>query len=208
VDVTNAGAVAHWDEAYRLGNTSRSWFQQKPVPSVAMLDAAGISRGQSVIDVGGGGSTLVDALLERGHTDLTVLDISAEGLRTARHRVGEMSGRVQWVRADLRTWVPKRTWDVWHDRALLHFFVADHDRQRYLHALDAATEVGSIAILATFAADGPQQCSGLPVNRYAASDLATLLGTAWQPLTERREEHHTPAGGSQPFTWVAFRRLP
>lgn len=172
-----------------------------------MLEAVGVATDQSVIDVGGGASTLVDALLEHGYTDLTVLDISDEGLHTAQGRLGDAADRVQWMLADLRTWNPSRTWDVWHDRALLHFFVADQDRQRYLHALDAATELGSVAILATFAADGPQHCSGLPVTRYAAADLAALLGPSWQPLTERREEHHTPSGGSQPFTWVAFRRV-
>lgn len=207
MDAPNPTTEAHWDEAYRLGNTSRSWFQAVPAPSLAMLDAVEVTTRQSVIDVGGGASTLVDELLHRGHTDITVLDVSDEGLRTAQRRLAESASRVRWLTADLRAWVPNRTWDVWHDRALLHFFVNDIDRQRYLHALDAATEVGSIAILATFAPDGPQQCSGLPVARYSTADLSAFLGPGWQPLIERREEHHTPAGGSQPFTWVGFRRV-
>ena len=207
MDAPNATTEAHWDAAYRLGDTSRSWYQQVPAPSLALLDAVGVTNGHSVIDVGGGASTLVDALLHRGHTDITVLDVSEEGLRTAQRRLAESANRVQWLTADLRAWVPSRTWDVWHDRALLHFFVTEIDRQRYVHALDAATEVGSIAILATFAPHGPQQCSGLPVARYSPADLSALLGRAWQPLTEQREEHRTPAGGRQPFTWVAFRRV-
>lgn len=198
--------AGHWDDAYRLGNTTRSWFQEQAQPSLRMLDTAGVRSTESLVDVGGGASTLVDALLERGHDDLTVLDISAEGLRTAQDRLGPNAARVQWLTADLRSWVPDRTWNVWHDRAVLHFFTTGADRDRYLHALDDGTEPGSLAVLATFAPDGPQHCSGLPVERYDAAGLSALLGRGWQLVADSREEHTTPGGAVQPFTWAAFRR--
>lgn len=204
----NRGSPAglHWDEAYIQGDTTRSWFQQHPTPSLRILDEAGVSPSASLIDVGGGASTLVDALLERGHSDLTVLDVSAEGMRTAKRRLGHNARNVRWLLEDLLAWHPDRTWRVWHDRAVLHFFSTDTGRDRYVATLNAATKPGSLAIIATFAPDGPQKCSGLPVARYDARQLAALLSPHWQPLTDTREHHTTPAGGTQPFTWTLFHR--
>jgi hypothetical protein len=101
---------------------------------------------------------------------------------------------------------PARTWQVWHDRAVLHFLTDEPARQHYLRALTAATQSGSIAVIATFAPEGPRHCSGLSVNRYDASELADLLGARRQLVSDDREEHTTPAGAVQPFTWTAFYR--
>lgn len=201
-----AGTTRHWDEAYRDGDTSYSWYQAAAEPSLRMLEIAGASTHDSVIDVGGGASSLVDALLSRGWRDVTVLDVSAEGLHTARRRLGAAADRTEWLVADVLHWDPPRTWAVWHDRALLHFFTDEAERASYVRCLDRATAVGSVAVLATFATDGPPQCSGLPVMRYDAHRIAGLLGSRWAPVTSVREEHVTPSGVIQPFTWAAFRR--
>lgn len=198
--------AAGWDEAYKRGDTYCSWFQQNARASLDLIVRLGADLDDGIIDVGGGASTFVDALLHHGHTDLTVLDISQEGLRAAQRRLGPRSARVHWLVADLLAWTPDRTWKIWHDRAVLHFFTADTDRQSYLRALDQATAAGSYAILATFAPDGPSQCSGLPVTRYDARELAALLGTKWRPMISSSEQHRTPADLVQPFTWAAFQR--
>jgi trans-aconitate methyltransferase len=200
-------AAEHWDRAYGAGERTRSWFQPEPVVSLRMLRIAGATPADSVIDAGGGASTLVDALLERGFADLTVLDVSAAGIRAARNRLGPTAGRVQWVVADLLDWRPSRTYRVWHDRAVLHFLTAASDRQCYLDTLTASTAAGAVAVVATFAPDGPQQCSGLPVARYSAGDLAVLLGDRWAAVADDREQHVTPAGAVQPFVWMVFRRI-
>jgi methyltransferase family protein len=199
-------AAHRWDRAYGEGERTRSWFEAEPVGSLRMLQLAGVSPADSVIDAGGGASTLVDALLERGFDDVTVLDISATGIQAAQRRLGPSAGRVQWIVADLRDWRPSRTYQVWHDRAVLHFLTADADRQSYLDTLTASTAAGAAAIFATFAPDGPRQCSGLPVARYSAHDLAALLGDRWTSVVDDREEHVTPAGAIQPFVWAVFRR--
>lgn len=196
----------HWDRAYRHGEATRSWFQHEPQMSLQMIETAGIGPTDSLIDVGGGASSLVDALIDRGHTDLTVLDISGEALRKDQRRLGRRAARVRWLLADLHSWTPDRTWAVWHDRAVLHFFTTRTDRQHYLHALERATTPGTFAILATFAPNGPQHCSGLPVARYDPQHLAALLGHGWRLLADAHEEHTTPSGGTQPFTWAALRR--
>jgi trans-aconitate methyltransferase len=176
--------------------------------SLRMFDAAGIRPDASVIDVGGGASPLAGALLERGFRDVAVLDISAAGMAYARQHLGARAGQVQWLVADVRTWVPGRRYRVWHDRAVFHFLIIAEERRQYLGVLESATEPGAVAVFGSFAPDGPQRCSGLPVARYAAQDLAGELGRRWTLIRADREEHRTPAGVIQPFTWAALRRQP
>lgn len=198
--------AAHWDEAYAQGEATRSWFQQQPDMSLRMLDAAGVLPADSVIDVGGGASALAGVLLGRGFADITVLDVSAVGIRAARQRLGAQADQPQWLVADLLTWSPSRRYRVWHDRAVFHFLTAAQDRRRYLWKLDAATGAGAVAVFGCFAPDGPRHCSGLPVARYSAPDLVGQLGDRWTLIRQDREEHLTPAGVIQPFTWTALRK--
>jgi hypothetical protein len=171
-----------------------------------MLDAADVTVTASAVDVGGGSSRLVDALLARGHDDVTVLDISETALGLARGRLGAAADRVLWIVGDLDRWTPDRHYDVWHDRAVLHFLTEPVRQSHYLAALTDATTTGSVAVFGCFAPDGPAQCSGLPVVRRSAAPLAEFLGSDWQPVAEEPERHRTPSGGTQSFTWAAFRR--
>jgi hypothetical protein len=198
--------VARWDEAYALGDTSRSWFQLEPASSLRMLDAAGISPGASLIDVGGGASMLVDAVLARGFSDVTVLDLSAAGLSYARRRLGPDARRVAWVVADVLTWRPARSYQVWHDRAVFHFLTTSRTRRQYMQSLSHATTADAIAVFGCFAPEGPRRCSGLPVCGYDPPGLGRQLGSAWSLVAAETEQHVTPAGQIQPFTWAAFRR--
>jgi trans-aconitate methyltransferase len=202
-----SGSAQHWDAAYALGDTTRSWYQERAQQSLEMLDRCGVATSDSLVDVGGGASVLVDDLLGIGFVDVTVLDISAAALEVARTRLGTSSASVTWLAENLLDWQPMRTFDVWHDRAVLHFLTEQDDRSRYCAALDAATVPGSVAVIATFAPEGPERCSGLPVRRYGFDDLQALLGSRWSLLSNAREAHTTPSGGDQPFTWAAFRRL-
>lgn len=199
-------AARHWDAAYGRGEREVSWFQPVPAPSLKMIDAVGIGPAASVVDVGGGASRLVDELLDRGFSDLTVVDLSAAALDDARTRLAGRAHRAHWAVADVRTWRPGRRFDLWHDRATFHFLIEPADRDAYLATLDTATTSGSIAIFATFAPDGPERCSGLPVARYDADQIAAALGSDWQPIARDHEDHATPFGTTQSFTWAALRR--
>jgi trans-aconitate methyltransferase len=199
-------AAAHWDAAYAQGDDTQSWFEKRPVMSLRMLDSAGVSAADALIDVGGGASPLSGALLDRGFRDLTVLDISAAGMQHARDRLGSQADQVCWLSADVLSWQPQRHYRAWHDRAVYHFLTTDEHRHQYLHTLDAATAPGAIAVFGCFAPDGPQHCSGLPVARYSPAQLARQIGARWLLTGQDREEHITPAGTIQPFTWVALRR--
>jgi SAM-dependent methyltransferase len=199
-----AGAAAgHWDAVYAKGSEAVSWFESAPRTSLEIISALSVPLDTAIVDVGGGASPLAEELVRLGYSDVTVLDLSTVALEASRRRVGS---RVTWLCADVLSWRPTRVFGLWHDRALLHFLTNEVEQQAYLETLDKAVRPGGLVIVATFAPDGPEQCSGLPVRRYSAADLCSLLGASFTPRVERREIHVTPRGARQPFTWVAFER--
>jgi len=195
----------HWSDVYASKPADTvSWFQSEPSVSLELLDGLGVTAGDSVVDVGGGASVLVDRLVARGFTDVTVLDIADPALAVARARLGG-DAPVTWVAGDVLTWVPARHYDLWHDRAVLHF-LSGEDVTTYRDVLERAVAPGGAVVLATFAPDGPGHCSGLPVTRYDDDALAAVLGTGFDVVARRREVHVTPSGAGQPFTWLGARR--
>ena len=206
-DPTGSDLGARWDTTYRTrGVTGVSWFQSEPEVSLQLVEATGISKDAAIIDVGGGASVLADHLVSRGFTDVSVLDVSDVALDEARSRVGAESP-VTFLREDLLLFQPLRRYGLWHDRALFHFLVSESDRDAYRGALLSALEPGGYVVMGTFAEDGPEKCSGLPVARYSASSLARVLGDRFVVTEARRESHRTPSGTTQQFTWVAARLL-
>ena len=204
-----ASRQAHWDKVY---NTKRenelSWFQENPAPSLDLIAKAAATSASSVIDVGGGASRLVDALVERGFRDVTVLDLSDAALMAAKARLLSRAEQVQWVVADVTEWEPQRfAYDIWHDRAAFHFLTEECDRMAYVARLIKAVKPGGCAIIATFAPDGPERCSGLPVVRYDAERLRRVVGDAFELIETRRHEHRTPWGSEQRFQFSLFRRV-
>ncbi|MGH6827927.1 MAG: class I SAM-dependent methyltransferase [Rhizomicrobium sp.] len=198
---------AHWDSRYRTDETRLSWFEETPRRSLEMVEAAAPHRGAAIIDVGGGASRLVDALLDRGYSDLTVLDVSQAALSLARDRLElRAASPVSLLAADVTRWVPDRRWDVWHDRALFHFLVEEDAQKAYLAALMHATVPGAHAIIASFAPSGPERCSGLPVRRYDGRSLAKRLGRRFALEHQALETHRTPAGKRQDFLYAVFVR--
>jgi len=206
--MTNAPCgAAHWDKVYTARREDQvSWFQDQPGPSLKLLELVGAKPDGAVIDIGGGASRLADSLLARGFSDVSVLDLSATALEAARARLGDAGTRVHWIVADMTTWTPTRAYDVWHDRAALHFLTDPADQRAYAARLRAALKPGGCAILATFAPDGPEKCSGLPVQRHDSASLAALLGPDFTLLDTRRHDHETPGGATQRFQFSTFRR--
>ena len=198
------GDRAHWDGRYAsTGSGAVSWYEEQPTTSLELLEALAIGLHDPIVDVGGGASTLVDHLLTRGHTDITVLDISTVALDVARVRLHDPP-QVTWIDHDLLTWRPDRRWAAWHDRAVLHFLVDDDARSAYVELMRCALEPHGAFAIGTFAEDGPTQCSALPVRRYGPDDLVELLGDI-EVVAQRRQIHRTPSGDEQPFNWIAGR---
>lgn len=197
----------HWEKVYTTrGESEVSWFQETPALSLELIELVGAMQDSAIIDIGGGASRLVDHLVSRGFQDLTVLDLSAAALASARSRIGDRANRVTWITADVTLWQPQRSYDVWHDRAAFHFLTEPNDQAAYVARLRRALRVGGHAIIATFAPDGPERCSGLMVRRYDANALAATLGAGFELIDTRRHEHTTPWGAVQKFQFSTFQR--
>ncbi len=195
----------HWDGIYATkGEREVSWFQETPAVSLDLLQLVGATSASAVIDIGGGASRLVDSLVAQGYNDLTVLDLSPVALAAAQARIGPKADRIAWIAADATTWEPVRTYDVWHDRAALHFLTDEADQMAYVSRLRRALRDGGYAIIGTFAPDGPEKCSGLPVVRYSAQSLGSVLGPGFALLDDRSQQHTTPWGTVQRFQFSTF----
>jgi SAM-dependent methyltransferase len=205
--MSDASRKDHWETVYTTkAENEVSWFEDSPALSLELIDLVRPAQDAAIIDIGGGASRLVDRLLARGFGRVTVLDISAAALDAAKARLGERAGEVQWIAADVTRWDPAQTFDIWHDRAAFHFLVDPADRAAYVARLAQALAPGGHAIIGTFAIDGPEKCSGLPVRRYDPADLARELGAGFALLHSRRHDHTTPWKSEQRFQFCVFRR--
>lgn len=192
----------HWNAVYAAkGDPELSWTQPEPHMSLSLIEKA-CSKGR-VIDIGGGTSNLAARLLERGYS-VAVLDISEAALERSGKQLGDQSDKVQWIVADITTRPAFGPFDVWHDRAVFHFLNDPADRAAYKALLLQTVPVGGHAVMATFAPDGPERCSGLEVRRYAGPALAAELGNGFTLLESRPETHETPWGKSQSFQYSLF----
>lgn len=191
----------HWEQVYTTKATSGvSWFQEHARQSVQLIAQVGVPRDAGIIDVGGGASTLVDDLLDEGYTKVTVLDLSEAALAASQTRLGQRADDVSWLVGDItRVELPRHAYDVWHDRAVFHFLTFPEEREAYVQAVLRAVKPGGNVIVATFAEDGPEKCSGLPVMCYSADGLHAEFGAPFTLLLQEREEHHTPFGTVQKF---------
>lgn len=200
---------AYWQDIYHTKATDRvSWYQPTAGPSLRRILRTQIGLDEAVIDVGGGASVLVDALVDHGFTDVSVLDLSSAALEVSQARLGERAAAVRWIQASvLQTDWHTHNVSVWHDRAVFHFMVTSQQRREYGHSMAKAVRLGGHAIVATFAEDGPAQCSGLPVVRYTAEALAAEFSPLFEMVSSDTEMHTTPGGSLQSFTVCHLRRV-
>ena len=199
---------AHWQNVYQTKDEQTvSWFQQRPDISLDLIHATGVDTGAPIIDIGGGASRLVDALISEGFNAVSVLDLSEKALETSKARLGAEGAQVQWIVADITRWQPSQAYDVWHDRAALHFLTDPKDRAAYVERVLKTVRFGGHVIVGTFAPDGPERCSGLPVVRHDAASLGELLGSSFALADTRRHDHQTPSGAIQKFQFSRFQRV-
>ncbi len=206
--MSDTGRRAHWDATYSTRSTnSVSWYQSSATVSLQLIDVAGVDSTDPLVDIGGGASVLVDDLLDCGFKAISVLDIAQSALAATQRRLGDRAAQVNWIVQDVTRWRPEQPFALWHDRAAFHFMADETERDSYRKALSHGVQTGGHVIFGTFALDGPDRCSGLPVCRYDVESLASELGVAFSLIRSVEERHHTPGGAMQPFTWGLFRRL-
>ncbi len=198
---------SHWESVYRTkAPDAVSWYAPHLRESLAYIRRTGLSTAASIIDVGGGEATLVDDLVDSGHDDVTVLDISEKALEVAQQRLGERARRVQWLAADALTVdLPSRAFDIWHDRAVFHFLTTPEQRSVYVAQVLRILRPGGFAIVGTFGPQGPEQCSGLPVARYAPDELHGEFGGRFVLVDNSVDIHTTPWGSPQQFVYCFCR---
>jgi 2-polyprenyl-3-methyl-5-hydroxy-6-metoxy-1,4-benzoquinol methylase len=197
---------AHWENVYTgKGGSEVSWFQENSAPSLELIAQLAVPPDAAIIDVGGGASRLVDNLIEKRFRNITVLDPSVSALDVAKTRLGERCAKVHWIVTDVTNWEPQQAYDIWHNRAAFHFLTEASDRAAYIARLGQALKTEGHPIIATFALDGPDRCSGLPVVRYDAASLGQALGLGFILIRTKRHEHATPWGSQQIFQFSVFR---
>jgi len=198
----------HWEHIYETkAPTQVSWYQEHARFSLEYIKRTGIRKTDHIIDVGGGTSTLVDDLVADGFQHISILDVSGAALQIARQRLGRRAVHVNWIEADItQADLPEQGYDLWHDRAVFHFLTQPEDRKRYIDAVRRAVRTGGHIIVATFAPDGPDHCSGLEVMRYNPESLHSEFGDEFDLVDSTNETHHTPFGTEQKFIYCYCRR--
>lgn len=199
-------SMEHWSELFESKSSSAmSWYQPHLEVSLSIISRTGLKGRSRLIDVGGGDSTLVDDLVQRGFSRITVLDIASKAIERARQRMGEAGLNISWTVGDiLHTPLPGDYYDLWHDRAVFHFFVEEQSRKEYVSQASKAIKSGGHLIVATFASDGPRRCSGLPTLRYTPLGLAEEFKQDFTLVESQPEMHKTPHGKEQRFLYCHF----
>lgn len=199
----------HWEAVYTTKSSDRvSWYRPHLDRSLRFIEGASLPKDAAILDVGGGAATLVDDLLDRGYSNLTVLDLSEEALGAARRRLGDRAARVTWLCADiLEATLPERGIAFWHDRAVFHFLTEPAARARYVEQVRRALAPGGHIVVATFGPGGPEKCSGLPVARFTADGIHSEFGGDFAKVGDAQEVHQTPWGSDQEFVYC-YCRMP
>jgi trans-aconitate methyltransferase len=198
---------SHWEDVFkRREDDQLSWHEPRPEHSLELVHAALSQGARSLIDIGGGTSRLVDALLDEGLDRIAVLDVSDTALARTRDRLGARAEEIEWISGDVTMVDQVGTFDIWHDRAVFHFLISEEDRSRYRELVESTVPKGGYAIIATFGPQGPEQCSGLDVRRYADHELLEEVGSGFSLTDSILVDHRTPAGRQQQFLYVMLVR--
>ena len=200
-------AKSHWDKVYTSKAPGAvSWFRKHLEKSLALIERSAGSLSASIIDVGGGESTLVDDLLARGYTNLTILDISDAAIDFTKNRLGPLAEQVRWLVADItKVELEPKAYDVWHDRAVFHFLTAPEQRTAYVRQVARSVRLGGHVIISAFGPEGPTKCSGLDVMRYDAESLHREFGARFRLVESFTELHQTPSENKQQFLYCYCR---
>lgn len=198
----------HWEGIYQTKKVDEvSWYQLRSEQTLRLIDSAKLDPKARIIDVGGGTSSLVDCLLERGYKNLSVLDVSEKALTTVKERLDRKTEVVEWIISDILDFQPHKKFDFWHDRAVFHFLTNPKEREKYLEVMSGALNIDAYVLISTFGPEGPEKCSGLPVQRYDSDSIQHTLGSGYQLLSTEQEIHLTPWGSHQQFVHCLFKRV-
>lgn len=201
-------AKEHWENVWTTKKSNEvSWYQEYPQTSINLILPTNPSKDAKIIDVGGGDSNLAETLLDLGFKNITVLDISANALERVKKRLGNKSGMITWIESDILEFENDNRYDIWHDRALLHFLTSEENLKNYVKLVKQHVMQGGYLIISTFSTKGPIKCSGLDTRQYSEESIKELFSNEFEHIKSFEEEHVTPRGMGQIFTWNVFRKI-
>lgn len=201
-------AKEHWENVWTTKKSNEvSWYQEYPKTSINLILPTNPSKDAKIIDVGGGDSNLAETLLDLGFKNITVLDISANALERVKKRLGNKSGMITWIESDILEFENDNRYDIWHDRALLHFLTSEENLKNYVKLVKQHVMQGGYLIISTFSTKGPIKCSGLDTRQYSEESIKELFSNEFEHIKSFEEEHVTPRGMGQIFTWNVFRKI-
>jgi 2-polyprenyl-3-methyl-5-hydroxy-6-metoxy-1,4-benzoquinol methylase len=201
-------AKEHWENVWTTKKSNEvSWYQEYPQTSINLILPTNPSNDAKIIDVGGGDSNLAETLLDLGFKNITVLDISANALERAKKRLGNKSSMVTWIESDILEFENDNRYDIWHDRALLHFLTSEENLKNYVKLVKQHVMQGGYLIISTFSTNGPIKCSGLDTRQYSKESIKELFSNEFEHVKSFEEEHMTPRGMGQIFTWNVFKKI-
>jgi 2-polyprenyl-3-methyl-5-hydroxy-6-metoxy-1,4-benzoquinol methylase len=197
----------HWDKVFKTKEYNQvSWFQEYPNTSVEFLELFDLPLDANIVDVGAGDSRFVDVLLDKGYTNIWILDISAAALERAKTRLGEKAAKVNWIVSDVLDFEPEVQFDFWHDRAAFHFLTTEEKIAKYVALTSAAIKTNGFLVLGTFSETGPEKCSGLEIKQYTETSMSDRFNATFDRVRCIREEHATPFNTIQNFQFCSFRK--
>jgi len=203
----NVDRKKHWENIYNTKNlTDVSWYQPIPTTSLNFLDEFKIQKDAKIIDVGGGDSFLVDHLLERGYSDITVLDISEASLNRAKSRLGSRASQVKWIVSDAAKFSPSEQYDFWHDRAAFHFLTDESEISTYIDAIQKSIKPNGVLVIGTFSEQGPKKCSGIEIKQYSEVSMTDRLKKWFDKVRCITVDHQTPFNTIQNFIFCSFKK--
>ncbi len=198
---------AHWDSVFASKNLEeRTWYEPTPGIALELLSRLSLPKDAAIIDVGGGDSLFVDHLLDLGHQNISVLDISPKALESAQNRLGERAKAVKWILADAAKFEPTEQYDFWHDRAAFHFLTTEPDIQHYVQTAAQAIKPGGFLVIGTFSEQGPKKCSGLEIKQYSGGNLVQIFENQFNKILCLEVNHLTPTQATQQFTFCILQR--
>jgi len=206
--MSNINGKEHWENVFATkAETEVSWFQTYPKTSIEFLELFKLPLDANIIDIGGGDSHFVDALLEKGYKNIYVLDISANAIERAKKRLGVNAAKVNWIVSDITEFEPKVKFDFWHDRAAFHFLTSEDKVYKYVSIAENSINPNGYLILGTFSEQGPTKCSGLEIKQYNEASMSARFEIKFKRIKCITENHITPFNTIQNFLFCSFKKL-
>jgi SAM-dependent methyltransferase len=197
----------HWENVFSTKPQNEvSWFQPYPKTSMELIDLFGLPADANIIDIGGGNSHFVDALLDKGYKNIYVLDISFNAIERAKQRLGHKASKVHWIVSDVTEFIPPVQFDLWHDRAAFHFLTDEENIYKYVSIAEDAISKNGFLVLGTFSENGPEKCSGLEIRQYSEASISTRFEVSFDRIKCVTEDHRTPFNTTQNFLFCSFRK--